>query len=292
MLSTVSIAPSFFSLLYLLFLFLRQCRFRFRLHGGFVAGFLRLNAFGFTAPHPFVSVYISFLLSPSLLEIVIQLGGWTCLTGKLTCRTTLPSLTLSANLSELRHWVARHREVLLIAERALSLRSSTQGATLAATTYPATLSPSNLLAKQPSHYSFSKRLTQSFVADRFVLEGNSFSVSHTKQSTCRVSLPLTRPELCHLLSKYPSSDSPRALSVGGSRYGAGKKERERDFPWSEQDNTSYKHGQARKRYERDRNLSQRQAREREMSETRSQASIDWIETALKPWSCRLDPGIY
>jgi hypothetical protein len=35
-------------LFYWLFLFLRQCRFLFRLNGGFVAGCLQLNAFGFT----------------------------------------------------------------------------------------------------------------------------------------------------------------------------------------------------------------------------------------------------
>jgi hypothetical protein len=46
------------------FLFLMQCRSRFRLNGGFAAGFVRLNAFGFVAPSPFL--FISLLLAPSL----------------------------------------------------------------------------------------------------------------------------------------------------------------------------------------------------------------------------------
>jgi hypothetical protein len=53
------------ALLSLLFLILRQRQFRFRLIDGFVARFLRLNAYGLTTT-PLLSVYLSILLNPSL----------------------------------------------------------------------------------------------------------------------------------------------------------------------------------------------------------------------------------
>jgi hypothetical protein len=45
------------------------CRRRYRLNGGFGAVF-RLNAFGFAAPSPFLSVNISLMLAPSLPDTV------------------------------------------------------------------------------------------------------------------------------------------------------------------------------------------------------------------------------
>jgi hypothetical protein len=64
--------------------------------------------------------------------------------------------------------------------------------------------------------------------------------SHIKQLACRVTLPLTCPELCHWPSKSPSSeslkDSPGSLSLLGSTQRSEK--REGEFPWSEQDKQS------------------------------------------------------
>jgi hypothetical protein len=48
---------SLHSLFYLLFLFLVHCRFRFERNCGFVAGFLRLNAFGSIAPSRLLSLF-------------------------------------------------------------------------------------------------------------------------------------------------------------------------------------------------------------------------------------------
>jgi hypothetical protein len=47
------------------------------------------------------------------------------LTGKLTCRATLPSVTLSATRAGLCHWATWHGEQILLTERALSLGGST-----------------------------------------------------------------------------------------------------------------------------------------------------------------------
>jgi hypothetical protein len=47
------------------------CRFRFRLNGGFSAGFLRLNVYGF--PVPFLSVYFLFL-SVLLVPLIFLLA--------------------------------------------------------------------------------------------------------------------------------------------------------------------------------------------------------------------------
>ncbi len=72
------------SLLRVLLLFLRQRRFRFRLNGGFVAGFLRLNAYGFADPSPFLSLSRShlsllivspFLLTESQRRLRFRLNG-------------------------------------------------------------------------------------------------------------------------------------------------------------------------------------------------------------------------
>jgi hypothetical protein len=61
---TASLLPLLFfrsiSLFCLFFLFLIQCRFRFRRNDGFVAGFLLLNTHGFIGP--FLSFYLSIFL--------------------------------------------------------------------------------------------------------------------------------------------------------------------------------------------------------------------------------------